>query len=130
MNSGRSSGLDALLPAYEYIHPAAGALRARDERIDIGAHEYGGASGVAAHVPEEMAIAIIPNPSRSSVRIVATGARGDASIIIYNDLGQAIRRLPVSDDAIIIDDLPSGIYHVMLMRDDRNSMVRRMVVGR
>jgi hypothetical protein len=129
VNKGLNAVLDTFLYPVEYMHPRAEGARALDGSLDIGAHEYAAASGVNAPRRENISLSIVPNPSASSARLVVSGLQGNASLLIYNELGEIVERREVHEP-LVIDDLPSGLYHAILLEGGRTVASEKMIVAR
>ncbi|MEP7217875.1 MAG: right-handed parallel beta-helix repeat-containing protein [Bacteroidota bacterium] len=108
-----SEGTYSLAPASEYLHPASGEGRAINGGMDIGAHEYHGAAGIAVHAVDAVVIDIRPNPFSSNA-IISCSVLPEHSLLIISDaMGNDIRRISLKETGSALisrDGLPAGIY--------------------
>ncbi len=74
---------------------------------------------------------IFPNPFTSSTTIQTTENLKNASLAIYNSLGQAVKQLDnISGQTVSIsrDNLPSGLYFIKLTEDDKIIALEKLVI--
>lgn len=127
-NAGAAPGF-SLTPTEEYEHPLTGTPRKVVGALDIGAHEYGIATGVeniAYEIP-----AIYPNPSTGQFTVEMPAGYEKAKISLWNINGQIVYCSQVHGKEQIIDkeNLPVGIY-TLKIETIGNSVNSRVVIQR
>jgi hypothetical protein len=76
-------------------------------------------------------ISIFPNPLKIETTIYANTVLKNATLIIYNSLGQIAKQLNnISGESILIkrDNLPAGLYVVQLIQDQKTFSSNKYLV--
>jgi len=76
-------------------------------------------------------ISVFPNPFSSEAILKAGTNLVDGSLILYNTLGQTLKRIEhISGEEIRLqrDNLPAGFYYIRLMQDDKIVAAGKLIV--
>ncbi len=76
-------------------------------------------------------VQILPNPFTAEATISTGYAFQNATLTVYNTLGQAIKQIPnISGTTIVLqrDNLPSGLYLLQLSQDNKTLVSSKIVI--
>jgi acetyl esterase/lipase len=82
-------------------------------------------------IAAETKISIYPNPLSSAATLQLPGNYDHATLIIFNSNGQIVKQMKnISARTIVLnrDNLPSGIYYMRLIQDDKMSATDKIVI--
>jgi hypothetical protein len=76
-------------------------------------------------------IIISPNPFSMQTTVQSLNILKDATLIVYNSLGQAVRQIDnLSGQSVLLnrDALPAGLYFIRLMQDNSEMMSQKLLI--
>jgi Secretion system C-terminal sorting domain len=87
-------------------------------------------------LPEGINLNVAPNPASNEIKLsFRCKERGDATVQLYNIMGQKLKELPIAiyegdnQERVNVADLPSGTYYVRI--DTRvNQLISKFIVSR
>ncbi|MBK5284963.1 MAG: T9SS type A sorting domain-containing protein [Bacteroidia bacterium] len=132
VNGGTNPGFVnsfSLSPVYEYVHTANMSLRITSAQLDIGAHEYGTATGINFTDPKNSELNIYPNPSPDGTFEIASNEKF-IGITITDVLGKIVFERNKIEAFILplkINGITGGIYFV-IARGEGNTVLRRKII--
>ncbi|MDP2388536.1 MAG: LamG-like jellyroll fold domain-containing protein [Bacteroidota bacterium] len=80
---------------------------------------------------EKTGVSVYPNPFSYAATLKTNGVLSNATLIIYNSIGQEVKQIRnISGEEITIerDDLPTGMYIISLSQDNRKIAIKKMVI--
>jgi hypothetical protein len=114
------------------IFPVTSSMNAYKYRCVVAGEcadssKYGILSVTPSAVVETKAnrVSFVPNPTKGEIAF--SGVSKDASVFIYNTLGQLVFQ-GSTHEHISIAQLPAGVYHIRLMGADGNSILFEKIV--
>jgi hypothetical protein len=81
---------------------------------------------------EKIFFTLIPNPLSSQAKLQTSKIFTNATLTIYNSIGQPVKEIRnISGQTIILDreNLPEGLYFLTLSQDNRIYIAERFVIG-
>jgi acetyl esterase/lipase len=88
-------------------------------------------TGINKEIANEKTISSFPNPFSSSTTLQLSGNYEHATLTIFNTNGQAVKQIKnISGRTVFLnrDNLPSGIYFMHLMQDNKLSATDKLVI--
>jgi hypothetical protein len=79
---------------------------------------------VSLNSSRKLSISVYPNPAKEFIMVDINGMIPDETgIILYNALGQAVRKIPAAKNAnkIAIQHLSKGLYHLQITQKNRET---------
>jgi hypothetical protein len=112
----------SLTPIYEYVQPTSDTPRIVNGQLDIGAHEYGTATGTYSPVDNKMAVYVYPNPSNGMFNIQLPVTPAITTLELFNYTGQLVLQKEINAEinktSLSVNGLPEGVYLLKIMSDD------------
>ncbi len=110
--------------------PFNGITYYRIKQTDFdGQYEY--SNLIVADYTREFEVQLFPNPSSRRITLTTARPLDNVTVFIKNSLNKAIKEISnISGHSIIIDreDLPSGLYFLQLMEDDRVLSINKIMI--
>ncbi len=133
INKGISPGFAgafSLYPIFEYIHPFSKLMRANNDTIDIGAHEFGASSNIKSEPLETVVSIIYPNPAAEFITVDLIGFFEQQKCLEILDMkGSLVYKLQTFERRIIIptQQLCRGVYLLKVIMEGISSTQRFVI---
>jgi len=91
----------------------------------------GGSVGIATASPKSNRVSVFPNPFQQDATLQSAFSLKDATLVLYNMLGEAIRTVPHiwgRETTISRGGLSNGVYFIHLRQDNRLLFTDKLVV--
>lgn len=108
---------------HKYLHTIVQNEYYRIKLIDKdGSYAY--SKIVSLNSSRKLSISVYPNPAKEFIMVDINGMiPEETAIILYNALGQAVRKIPAAKNAnkIAIQHLSKGLYHLQITQKNRET---------
>lgn len=82
---------------------------------------------------ENLEMSLYPNPVQTELSIAIKEMPGTCQVVIYNNIGQQVRKIHLSDareiTRIQVSELNSGLYFASVVKDDEILLTKRFLVN-
>ena len=82
---------------------------------------------------ENLEMSLYPNPVQTELSIAIKEMPGTCQVVIYNNIGQQVRKIHLSDTREItriqVSELNSGLYFASVVKDDEILLTKRFLVN-
>jgi Secretion system C-terminal sorting domain len=131
---GVGSTMGLLLPLYQGVEYSSFLYCFTENGQNLFIHPNGFCDTNPTNIDEQekdISLTISPNPFSRQAALQAATPLKNASLAVYNSVGQTVRRMDnLAGQTISFhrDNLPSGLYFILLMQDDKVIATDKLVI--